>query len=170
MDPPPSRRLDDVDPHFMDFSSACEIHSTRNAICACGSAIRSGVSAQYHRFCLRLAVAGAGRRCRRHCASTRSLLAGPASGRRLVESQDRPYRVDVEARAIRHRHPHGIVAADRHHSPRGIRPRRREPAATFSPWSAGSASLHWAPGGALLRLRLVRAHPAARLPGLIPNP
>ena len=170
MDPPPSRRLDDVDPLFGGFQQTCEIHSTwvphmslqffdpTESI----RSIRYGLDSAFR-------VAGARRDAadiapvHRDCWPSRR-----ASGVVVVAGSSLSR--GRQAGAIRLRRPHGVVAADRHHSPRGIRSRRRESPARSRPWSAESASSHWAPRVGRSTNPACSRPSGSTSPGLIPNP
>ncbi len=80
---------------LMDFSA--RVKSVRPGTPYVLAILRSDQEylAQYDRLVCRVALARAGRRCRRHCASTRSIVGRVGERPVLVESQDRPYRVRV---------------------------------------------------------------------------
>ncbi len=89
-----------------------------------------------------------------------NVIAGRVGERpELVQTSDRPFRVRVRIRAVRPRHSDGVLAADRHHPPRRLRPRHRQ-----RPPRADAGTRHQLQGPESreshpLRLRNLRSHP-----------
>ena len=132
MEPPPSRQLDDVEPRFMDFSR--QVKSVRSGTPYVLAILRSDREFSLNTTGVVCRVALARAWC--HAADTapvhgrrwqgwRAAGAGGIAGSTLSCARD--------AGAIRLRHPDGILAADRYHSPRRLWPCRRQPAAHSDP-------------------------------------